>query len=130
MNVMKLFTVPAECIKIETMHNNILRIKMDTMELSNTEKATVMGWHGMTGVMAFKPATAFTDDELAELPDIVKKPTGKKSPSDRLHGVLALIAMAQGKEVSAFYASEMERIIEHYRRKLREIEEQKLEEER
>lgn len=126
----RIFTVPAECIKVETMHNDILRTKFDTQELSPKEKMEVMGWHGATGVIAFKPNIAFTDNELAELPDTITKPTGRKSPSDRLHGVLALLAMAKGSDVNAFYKSEMEKIIEHYKRKLREMDEQPLPEER
>lgn len=115
---MKIFHIPAECVKVETMHDRGVRIKFDTPELSNADKGEVMGWFGIHGSLAFKPAQAFTEYELSALPDTITKPTGKKSPSARLHAVLAVLAMQDSRDVKQFYESEMEKIIEHYKRKL------------
>lgn len=72
---------------------------------------------GESGVMFFKPSGNLTKEEIKELENSEIEVEGK-TKSQRLRNVLIVYAKQNGQELSTFYASEMERIIEHYKSKL------------
>lgn len=116
------FHVAAECTRANAKPNNCLDLGFRTSELSPEDRAEIIGWFEVIGSLAFRPASAFTDGELANLPDVIEKPVkGKQTDSQRLRAVLSLLAMEQKRDPKEYYHSVMEKLIDHYKQKLDEL---------
>ena len=77
----------------------------------------ILGLHGLPVSILIKP---ITDGEIETVE--VGKPKETKSPSTRLRGVL-FILWKQGGQVEPFesyYATQMEKLIEHYKTKIKD----------
>ena len=72
---------------------------------------------GDSGLIFFKSSGNLTKEEIKELDNTEIEVEGK-TKSQRLRNVLIVYAKQNGQELSTFYASEMEKIIEHYKGKL------------
>ncbi len=70
-----------------------------------------------SGVLYFKSSGNLTIEEVKALEDTEIEVEGK-TKSQRLRNVLIVYAKQNDLELSNFYATEMERIIEHYKNKL------------
>ena len=70
-----------------------------------------------SGILYFKSSGNLTEKEIKELDSTAIEVEGK-TKSQRLRNVLIVYAKQNDLELSNFYSSEMEKIIEHYRSKL------------
>lgn len=90
-----------------------------SLEQSSEEFKCIDEMLDSTGVLYFKPNGRLTDQEVKEL-DSSELVIEGKSKSQRLRNVLYVYWQQKGgkKDFKDFYATEMERIIEHYKGKL------------
>lgn len=110
---------------MNTLKDRSMSIKLNTPELSATKIAQIMEMRGKQGFAAFRLAE-FTPDELRNLTEAnldldLKK---GKSQSERLRNVLfALFKHTDpiGTDFPEFYRQNMERVIDHFKSKLPEI---------
>jgi hypothetical protein len=70
-----------------------------------------------SGVLYFKSSGNLTKEEVKALEDTEIEVEGK-TKGQRLRNVLIVYAKQNDLELSNFYATEMEKIIEHYKNKL------------
>ena len=70
-----------------------------------------------SGILYFKSSGNLTEKEIKELDSTTIEVEGK-TKSQRLRNVLIVYAKQNDLELSNFYSSEMEKIIEHYKSKL------------
>jgi hypothetical protein len=92
-----------------------IAFRVNTPELRASEAGAVMGWHGKACRVTILP------DE-GEPEELIKVETERdtKSPGQRLRSVIFVLFKEQERSGSfqAFYEQEMERVIEHYKKKL------------
>ena len=72
---------------------------------------------GRSGIWYFSEKGTLTKQETDEI-DKVEIEVEGKTKSQRLRSVLYVYCQQEGKDFKEFYASEMDRIIEHYKDKL------------
>ena len=102
---------------LSTRVDKSLGIRISTGELEASEKLLIMDLQGIACEVTLRPI----DSEL--VPKEIKAPLSTKTPSQRLRAVL-FIAWKQAGEFGSFetqYDTEMNRIIEAYKKKLKPI---------
>ncbi len=120
----ELFQAPADIMKIETMASGGVRIVVDTAELTDNEELAKLFQlkKGQRGWFLFKSSEIAQDDlNLEELPTIVAEEGEKKTPSERLRGVLFVYwkNVKGGKgDFNGFYRNVIEQLINMYKEKL------------
>lgn len=116
---MNIFHIQAECWKVESKPHSSVRVTFDSQEnLSDDDKARIMGWHEKTGHLTFLMEAPVQAMEVLELPALVKK-QGEKSPSQRLREVIYLLGRQKNvADDEAFYRVTMELIINQVKEKL------------
>lgn len=115
-----MFQVPATVTKISTFADHSLRLQVDTdRELSPEENALVFSLYNKSGWFIFKESEITVDD--LELPEYKKEFKEDKTPSQRLRAVIFLLWKQSKNEMSSddFYKRELDKIIEHYKGKLK-----------
>jgi hypothetical protein len=92
-----------------------LGIRLTTPELSPDEKVAFMELQNVNIEAWFKP----TDDSVKDIIE-VKSEVDRKSPSQRLRGVLFVLWEQEGRngDFTNFYNTKMENIINHLKSKL------------
>ena len=110
--------IPAIISSIKTMHDNTLRLEVDTQELTPEAKAELFNLHNQYGVFVYS-VQDIKENDLDELP-IIKIEKHKKSPSQRFRAVLYRIWQNEGQQgaFEDYYKSRMEQLISHYKEKL------------
>lgn len=107
--------LPSEIVKVETMANNSLRLKLDTQENLSAEQAMkIMEMRGKLGWFTFTPhGRIIQPEDLISLPRATKYEEEDKSPSQRLRAVLFVLWEQRGspKTFDEFYRQRMEQII-------------------
>lgn len=120
----ELFQAPADIMKIETMASGGVRIVVDTAELTDNEELAKLFKlkKGQRGWFLFKSSEIVQDDlNLEELPAIATEEGEKKTPSERLRGVLFVYwkNVKGGKgDFNGFYRNVIEQLIDMYKEKL------------
>lgn len=121
----KMVIFPFELGGMNTLKDGSMSIKINTPELSPTKIAQIMEMRNKQGFAAFR-TLEFTPEELkgmseADMDLDLKK---GKSQSERLRNVLfALFKHTDpiGTDFPEFYRQNMERVIDHFKSKLPEI---------
>jgi len=111
-----MFTIAATLTSLRLTADKCLSIGFHTQELSPADKLEAIKYHQQTGWLLFRE-NEFND---ADAPD-VDAPDDSKTPGQRLRGVLYRVFETTGRqkgEWGAWYCTEMERIITHYKGKL------------
>jgi len=111
-----MFQVPSILTGIRLTADHGVSLSFHTQELSDTDKMAVFAYHQQKGWLLFRE-NEFND---ADAPD-VDAPDDSKTPGQRLRGVLYRVFETTGRqkgEWGAWYCTEMERIITHYKGKL------------
>jgi len=110
--------IPSVISSIKTMHDNTLRLEVDTQEITSEAKAELFSLHNKYGVFVYSVQN-INDGDLEDLP-VIRVEKGKKSPSQRFRAVLYKLWQgdSQQGDFEAFYKSRMEQLIEHYKEKL------------
>lgn len=107
---------------ISTRKDRTLKLSISTQEITPAAAADIFTLSHQFAYMAFKPEP-FTDGESAQISDMKTDLSNIKSPCQRLRAVLYLSFTqdAEGfNDFAMYYASKMERIIDHYKLKLNE----------
>lgn len=96
-----------------------LSFSVQTPELTTTERATFMDLQGLNVEMLIDPK-----DEKFEGTVTIDKEVVTKTPSQRLRAVMFLTWQKNGSngDFQAFYQTEMERLIDSYKRQLEGLE--------
>jgi len=120
-----LLQIPAEITKVTTMNHDSLRLQVDTQEnITPVAQAMIFGYKGKIGVFAFSKSE-IKEEELI-IPNFKPSEEDKKSPSQRLRGVLYKVWEHRGKQdryknkcdFEIFYRQEMEHIMDEYKKVL------------
>ncbi len=114
----KMFQVPAEISRVQTMSDGGLRLFVDTQELNQDDKAKVMSLHRKLGWFIMKEAPVEPED--MDVPEYVKEFKQDKTPSQRMRSVLYLLWQKEGESgvFDDFYKRKMEEVIEYFKKKL------------
>jgi hypothetical protein len=114
--------VPSQITKVSTMRDGALRLQVDTQELQPQDKAELMSLHQVAGWFVFSESGI----QEADIPtDPVE--LDQKTPSQRLRAILYVYWQkldGEHNKVAPFdvwYATQMERLIEHYKQKIDEL---------
>lgn len=96
-----------------------LTISFDTQEVSSEQVATIHNFRNQYGALVFKIQSQLTEEEMRELDSLDLEYNGL-SKSKRLKNVLFRYWEKSESvlDEKAFYALEMEKIINHYKNKL------------
>jgi hypothetical protein len=88
------------------------------LEQSKEEMSDIDGELGQNGILYFKPSGELTQQEIDEINNTEIEVEGK-TLSQRLRNVLYVYnEQNQNEDFKEFYATEMNKIIEHYKSKL------------
>jgi hypothetical protein len=88
------------------------------LEQSKEEMSDIDGELGQNGILYFKPSGELTQQEIDEINNTEIEVEGK-TLSQRLRNVLYVYnEQNQQEDFKEFYATEMNKIIEHYKSKL------------
>lgn len=110
------FQIPAYLTGFSSKSDGGAGIRFSTNELSETDFAELKRNLNNFGWMAFSP----NEFKESDLPKEIAEDKNK-TPSKRLRAVLFLLSkQLQVENFDTFYASEMEKIIDHYKKKLDE----------
>lgn len=112
--------LPAQIEAITTRKDKTLKVTIGTQELSPNDAAQVFHLNQQFCYMAIKPEP-FTREETDTIDSLKADLSTAKTPSQRLRGILYLNYQQDSKGFSDFttyYASEIEKICEHYKNKL------------
>ncbi len=114
----QIFQVPATLTKA-TMKTHYWHIGFDTQEnVTPAEMSRIHEWANKLGYLTFS-AHQIEAEDIVDLPPI--RPEAKKSPAQRLYGVLFRLweQNPQGQATFAtYYEMMMEKLINHYKEKL------------
>lgn len=117
----KPIVIPGEISAIRTLKDRSVKIELTTQELSEGQAGSVFTMMNKYGIMAFK-LEEMSQDDLDVLDSAnVRLDDGRKSPSQRLRGVLYALYRAQspeGENFEQFYVSTMEKILNHYKKQI------------
>lgn len=114
MNILKQVTLDRYSRKKD---NSVSVTFITATEQTSQEVMDIDNCRDHQGILYFKPSGQLSDKEIKELDATEVEVTGK-TKSQRLRAVLAVYCKQQGLDINSFYATEMERIIEHYKEKL------------
>lgn len=115
----QLFQVSSQIVKVETLVDRGLSLKIHTQELGPEETTKVFELKGKQGWMIFKGAPVKPED-LVNLPEI-KSDIKRKTPSQRLRSVLYVVwskTTGQTKTFDEFYENYMGKLIDKIKEKL------------
>lgn len=111
-------SVPASLEGISPRKDGSMGFRFVTMReiVDPEEMATIMGYYNKEGYMLFAPQEL----QEADIPRDVLPTDEKKTPAQRLHGVLWHLWKQQGEQGSSeeFYRKSMEKIIDQVKAKL------------
>ena len=110
------FTSPAIITIGSPTKDGGMRIRLETQELSNEQKVSLLEYNNTFGHFLFQPNPI----QERDVPKEAAKREGK-TPSERLRGVLYLIHRENGGQENNFYdyyLNEMEKVINHYKTKI------------
>jgi len=112
--------IPAQVESITTRKDKTLKVTIGTQELSPNDAAQVFHLNQQFCYMAIKPEQ-FTKEETDIIESLKSDLSTAKTPSQRLRGILYLNYQQDNKgykDFITYYASEIEKICEHYKNKL------------
>lgn len=111
------FQVPAMLTGLSTRARKEYGLRFVTnYEMSTEDAVTMLSFHNQRGWLLFRE-NEFNDDEVPA----GDSPDSRKTPGQRLRGVLYRVFQETGKPVGEFnswYVSQMESIIQHFKDKL------------
>ena len=118
---MKLITA-AQIVGYNRKKDRSVSLRFETCEKSSAEIAGIDAMLDMFGYLYFKPENKLTNEEIKELDgldtDLFDNP---KTQSQRLRNVLHVLnKQSNNVDFKDFYKSEMDRIINHYKSKLKD----------
>jgi hypothetical protein len=93
-----------------------LNVRIHTQELTPEQMTAMYSYHNKFGYILFKPNDIQDGDIPTE--DVDDK---DKTPSKRLRNVLYVLHAQSGKdkkEFEAFYRTEMEKVIDHFKKRI------------
>jgi hypothetical protein len=113
---MSIFTAPAILIVGAPTKDGGMRLRIETQELTDEEKLTVLKFNNKFGYFLFKE----NDIQDSDIPQGNADMKGK-SPSQRLRAVMYLIFKESGgkaEDFADYYNTEYEKIITHFKSKI------------
>lgn len=117
MNIIKFF---AHCTAISTRADRSLKVVFETQEADDSLASEIIALRHKVGFLVFAEQDLRPED--IDVPDVEPEFRGEKSPGQRLRAVLYRLweqSPERGvKSHEAFYRDEMEKVIEHYKKKL------------
>ncbi len=125
-----MITIQAMLSEFRSLADKSLKFSVHTQELNAQDKARLFEFEQTPGFFVFKP-TPITESDIQDLPDSVEPDTlVVKSPSSRLHAVIAVFLKKYGEktgktitqsQIRHMYEKEMEGKIEEWKRKINEL---------
>lgn len=124
----KMLKAPSQITKVQTLADRTLKLDVHVnRELSAEDELELMRLRQKEGWLVFS-----INDDIQES-DIPTDPveSNHKTPAQRLHNVLAVYKQKLDKaknkvstatEIRIFYENQIERLIEHYKQKIQELE--------
>ena len=112
--------LPAQIESITTRKDKTIRLTIGTQELTPSDAAKVFYLNQQFCYMVIKPEP-FTKEETESVNSLKADLSNAKTPSQRLRGILYLNYQQDSKgfqDFTTYYASEIEKICEHYKNKL------------
>lgn len=112
--------LPAQIESITTRKDKTIRLTIGTQELIPSDAAKVFYLNQQFCYMALKPEP-FTKEETESVNSLKADLSNAKTPSQRLRAILYLNYQQDSKgfqDFTTYYASEIEKICEHYKNKL------------
>lgn len=113
------FQVAATVTKITTLTNKVIRVTVDTQELSPLESTMLFGLKDKLGYMLFAERP-LKEADLKDIPEKAVEFKGDKTPSQRLRGAMYVWWEQGGKQGDwdTFYRAKMEDLISQVKEKL------------
>lgn len=112
--------LPAQVESITTRKDKTVKITIGTQELTPADAAKIFYLNQQFCYMAIKPEP-FIKEEIEKVDSLKTDLSTAKTPSQRLRGILYLNYQQDSKgyqDFTTYYASELEKICEHYKNKL------------
>jgi len=112
--------LPAQVESITTRKDKTIKLTIGTQELSPADAAKIFYLNQQFCYMALKPEP-FSRDESEAIGSLKTDISQAKTPSQRLRAILYLNYQQDSKgyqDFTTYYASEIEKICEHYKNKL------------
>ena len=112
--------LPAQVESITTRKDKTIKLTIGTQELTPADAAKIFYLNQQFCYMALKPEP-FTREESDLVNSLKADLSNAKTPSQRLRGILFLNYQQDSKgfqDFTTYYASEIEKICEHYKNKL------------
>jgi len=112
--------IPCTIEGFRTLKDGSVKLDISTQELSGDDFKVLSQYRNRFGFMLFKEAE-FSQEDIADVPDVVPEFKSDKTPSERLRAVLFVMHEQMGKDKKdfpAWYQGKMEEIIDHYKAKL------------
>lgn len=126
--VIYILKAPSQILSVLTLSDGTLKLNVHiSRELSPENELELLRLRRKEGWMVFAVSEDITETDIPTEP----VETDQKTPSQRLHGVIAVykkkLAEAKNKtvsptEIKIFYENQIERLIEHYKQKIHELE--------